>query len=138
MIWVIDASVAIKWVVPENLRDQALTLLDDTSLLEAPDLLYPELSNVAWKKVRRGEMSHRQATLTVQSIQRFIAVTHPSPALTQRALEMAFILDHPVYDCFYLACAEQGDGVLITADNRLCATVSGSEFAPLIRSLQDI
>ena len=32
---------------------------------------------------------------------------------------MAFAIDHPLYDCLYLACAETTGSVLVTADKRL-------------------
>ncbi len=136
MTWIVDASVAVKWVVSEPLRDKARLLLADTDLLEAPDLLFPEAANTVWKKTRRGEMTARQAELALAAIRRLIAVIHPSEGLADRALKMAHALDHPAYDCFYLACAERRDGVLITADARLCAVVANSAFAALVHPLE--
>jgi predicted nucleic acid-binding protein len=49
----------------------------------------------------------------------------------------ALTLNHPVYDCIYLACAETIDGILMTADRRLHRSVHGSEFESLIRYLDD-
>lgn len=135
MTWIVDASVAVKWVVPESLHDQARLLLADTDLLETPDLLFPETTNTVWKKIRLGEMTVRQGELALTAIRRFIAVTHPSEGLADRALAMARTLDHPAYDCFYLACAERQGGVLVTADARLCAAVANSAFAALVRPL---
>ncbi len=137
MTYVVDASVAVKWTAPEEWRDQALMLLDDTSLLEAPDLIIPEVTNIAWKKCLRGEISRQQAENVALTIQRFIKVIHPSQRLCERALTMAFALDHPAYDCFYLACAEAIGGVLITADKRLHKAIEDTEFAPLVRYLGD-
>ena len=57
--WVIDASVAIKWVVDEPGTEQALLLRRHH--LVAPDLLVPECANILWKKIRRGELSEAQA-----------------------------------------------------------------------------
>ena len=135
MTWIVDASIAVKWVVSEPQRDKARLLLADTDLLEAPDLLFPETANTVWKKTRRGEMTARQAELALAAIARLIAVVHPSEDLFARALEMAQALDDPAYDCFYLACAERQGGVLVTADARLCAAVADSPFAALVRPL---
>ena len=134
---VVDASVAVKWTAPEEWCDQALTLLDDTSLLEAPDLIIPEVTNIARKKFLRGEMSRQQAENVAPTIQRFIKVIHPSRGLCERALTMAFALDHPAYDCFYLACAEAIGGVLITADKKLHKAIEDTEFERLVRYLGD-
>ena len=55
---VIDASVAIKWYVPEEDQAPAMKLL---ALAESgdmefhiPDLMYCEVGNILWKKVRLG------------------------------------------------------------------------------------
>ena len=53
---VVDASVAIKWVVEEEGSEAAAGLLDG-STLAAPDFLIPECANILWKKVRRGELA---------------------------------------------------------------------------------
>jgi predicted nucleic acid-binding protein len=56
---VIDASVVIKFYVPEILSDNAEQVLsgaaDVTLLLYAPDLVYPETGNILWKKQCRRE-----------------------------------------------------------------------------------
>jgi predicted nucleic acid-binding protein len=45
---------------------------------------------------------------------------------------MAVLLQHPLYDCLYLACAERAGTRLATADRRLIAAVHGSGFASLV------
>jgi hypothetical protein len=57
--FVVDASVAIKWLVDEPGADIVTTLLD--CALAAPDLLGPECASVLWKKVTRGELSGLEA-----------------------------------------------------------------------------
>ena len=52
---IVDASVAVKWVVPEIGSDQAAALA--TYRLSAPDLLDAECANVLWVKVTRAEIS---------------------------------------------------------------------------------
>jgi predicted nucleic acid-binding protein len=56
MTLVIDASVAIKWLVPETLAENAAALLDENNRLTAPDLLLIEFANIIWKKARLGEI----------------------------------------------------------------------------------
>ena len=138
MTFIIDASVALKWITPEEGREEALTLLEDTALLEAPDLIIPEVTNIAWKKWRQGAFSQTQAVAASPSILRLIAFIHPSLNLHGRAIAMSLALDHPAYDCFYLACAEQQGAVLITADRRFYEKVARSEFTGLILHLNGI
>ncbi len=137
MTYIVDASVAVKWFVRENLHDQALLLLDHGDLLQAPDLVVPEVANIAWKKCIRGEIPDLQARAIATAMRQYIPTLHPSAGLVERALDIALTLNHPVYDCLYLACAEEAAGPLITADERLYETIQGTEFAPLVRHLEN-
>ena len=137
MTYVVDASVAVKWFAEEEFSDQAFRLLDDTSLLEAPDLIVTEVANTIWKKTTRGEFSPENAGIIVAAIPHYIRSFRPSPGLIERALEIAFQLNHPIYDCVYLACAEVLDSILITADERLRKAVEGTDHALRLRHLED-
>ena len=53
---VVDASLAVKWAVAENLRDEARGLIQFRDRLMAPDLIFPELANICWRKVTNGQM----------------------------------------------------------------------------------
>jgi len=135
---VIDASVAVKWFVRESLHDEALRLLEHRDRFVAPELIVSEVTNIAWKKVVRKEISHEQTRFIVVAISQYIPTLRRSVELSERALELALTLNHPVYDCLYLACAEGVGGTLITADRKLHQSVQGSEFESLITYLADI
>jgi predicted nucleic acid-binding protein len=136
---VVDASVAIKWFVEEALTDQAVALSRHAGSLEAPDLLALEVANTAWKKVRRGEIGAAQARGIVSSIRGADILFHSTFMLVERAVAIAFDLGHPVHDCLYLACAEAaGDGVVVTADRRLCESVANGPYASLVIHLLEV
>jgi len=61
MSLVIDASVAIKWFIEEELHRAALDLLDRPGDRHAPDLLVAEVANIAWRKRVQGEIGDGQA-----------------------------------------------------------------------------
>jgi len=61
MTWVVDASVAVKWVVPEALSEHAERVLATDEELLAPDLLLVEAANALWKKTERGELASAEA-----------------------------------------------------------------------------
>lgn len=133
---VVDASVAIKWFVREPLHDAARRLLDEhTDDLGAVDLIVAEVTNVAWTKARGGEISGAQAREIAHAIGRGAPVLYPVALFNERALELALLLDHPVYDCLYLACAEALETTLVTADKRFCAAARKSGFAARVLSL---
>jgi predicted nucleic acid-binding protein len=120
---VIDASVAAKWYFPEEGSRRAGEVLAEASEgrrnLLAPDLLVAEFTNILWKKIGLDECRPDEA----QAILDFFETDRPrlvdSVALAPRALELALRLEHPVYDCLYLATAIEYDARLVTADARL-------------------
>ena len=132
---IVDASIVIKWFVPESGHLSARRLLEEEPTLAAPDLLVSELTNVAWKKARRGEIDVAQARLIVSGFPNSGIDLLPSFAVRERALEIALSLGHPAYDCFYIAAAENLKTDVVTADRRLHAAVAESTFSPFVRLL---
>ena len=56
---VVDASVALKWVLDEPGKDPAYALLDLD--LIAPSLWLLEAANALWRITKRGEITSREA-----------------------------------------------------------------------------
>jgi len=136
--FVIDASVAVKWVIPENDADKAEFLLDHD--LVAPDLLFPECANILWKKVRRREMTVDEAGIAAQALEQADIAVVSARAYVGQATAIAVELDHPAYDGVYLAIAEALGLPLVTADDRLVrkARQTASRFQSLVLRLSDI
>jgi predicted nucleic acid-binding protein len=119
--WVVDASVAFGWFAAVPGSEQAVRLLDGgpSTLLLAPDLVLVELLNAGWKSLRLGAISAEQfQVLSTRAAEPFSRL-FPSSALLARAAHWCQELDHPAYDCLYVALAEQERATLITADQRL-------------------
>jgi predicted nucleic acid-binding protein len=116
---VVDASVAIKWYTPEPLHANAKALLDVADEIVAPELIVSEVTNAAWAKAQRGEISERVARLIAAWIGSGVPALVPAIELNEPALAIAMSLRHPVCDCMYLACAEREAAPLVTADRRL-------------------
>lgn len=114
---VVDASVAVKWVVAEAGTPEAVSLLS-THPLSAPDLLIAECANILWKKVRLIELSAEEAILASRLLLRAEIELHPMRALLEPAARLAIDLDHPAYDCIYLALAMAKGWKFVTADTR--------------------
>ena len=115
---VIDASVAVKWVVDEDGTPEALTVLAARPLA-SPDLLLAECANILWKKVRRAELTEDEAIMAARLLQRADIEILPTRALMETATRLAIELDHPAHDCIYLALARQNGWPFVTADDRL-------------------
>jgi predicted nucleic acid-binding protein len=114
---VIDASIAVKWVVEEEGTPQALILRQRARLI-APELLVAECANVLWKKVRRDELAKEEALLAARLLQAAEIELLPTRSLLAAATRIAIELDHPAYDCLYLALAVESDCQFVTADQR--------------------
>jgi predicted nucleic acid-binding protein len=114
---VVDASVAIKWVVSEPDSALAESLLDHD--LAAPDLLFAECANILWKKARRRELTSEQAEIAAQTLEQAELNVVAAKAHVGLATAIAIELDHPAYDGLYLAVAETLGLRLVTADRRL-------------------
>jgi predicted nucleic acid-binding protein len=114
---VIDASIAIKWVVEEDGTAEALRLRQGTRLL-APEFLAAECANIFWKKVQRDELSMDEALLATRLLQAADIEFLPAHSLLEAATRIAIELDHPAYDCLYLALAAERDCRFVTADER--------------------
>ncbi len=114
---VIDANVALKWVLDEPGSAEAVALRGHA--LAAPDLLWPECANILWRRARAGELTAPQAAERLATLLRARLDVVPSAGLAAIALELATALDHQAYDCFYLALAEVSGAPLVTADRRL-------------------
>jgi predicted nucleic acid-binding protein len=117
--FVVDANVAIKWVIPEIYTDIALRLLDDESnLLLVPDFFFSEIGNIFWKRVRRGELTLEQAQQNLTELRMVDLQIFPSVSLISTALEIATRVNQAVYDCVYLTLAVNQSCSMVTADER--------------------
>lgn len=131
---IIDASVALKWLVPEEGSDSARALLTRVDLV-GPTLLHIEVANGLRKKARRGELaSTPDLSALIESVAGFVQTVDETPLLA-RALSLALRFDHAVYDCVYLAMAEQIDGELVTADLNFLRKLERSDMARMVVSL---
>jgi predicted nucleic acid-binding protein len=114
---IVDASIAIKWVIEEDGTPHALALRT-RARLAAPEFLVAECANILWKKVRRDELSADEASLAARLIERADVELMPMRSSLDAATRLAIELDHAAYDCVYLALAVEKDWPFVTADER--------------------
>lgn len=124
-LYVVDANVVAKWFVPERLSEEALRLLDEKHELASPDLLWPELGNVLWKKTRAGQLTGQEVAGIVRALDQFPVTLFPSRLLLEGALEIALGTGRSVYDSVYVALAVALGCPLVTADERLVSAFAG-------------
>lgn len=132
---VIDASIAVKWVVQEAGTQDALALRK--AKLAAPDLIIPECANILWKKLKLGQLTQGEAHAAAQLLERADIERVPMGAHLHRATVLATELDHPAYDCFYILLALDRGCPLATADMRLLHKARQSARLDLASAILD-
>jgi predicted nucleic acid-binding protein len=118
---VVDASVAVKWVLPEPDSDRARALILRGDLA-APDLLYLEVANVLWKQARRGAISPVRARRGWRIFGGIPITLWRAGSLADAALNLAIRHGITVSDGTYLALAFALNCPVVTVDTRLLAT----------------
>ena len=128
-----DCSILAKAITQETQSDQARSLIATASRLWAPDLILIELGNVLWKKVQRGVMTEQEALEAQRSVASLSPIRIlPSTPYHFRALEIALVCGTSFYDSLYLALAEQENGLLVTADERLVRRLETTAWKPYV------
>lgn len=122
-IFVVDASVVVKWFVPEIHSDAARRLLVLPHEYVAPDLLFAETANTIWRKIRREELTTEEGRQLVADIGQTAVETISCRVLAEDAHALANATGRTVYDSMYVALAVRLNTRAITADDRLEAAL---------------
>ena len=134
---VVDASVALKWIIEEPGSAEAEALRDHD--MAAPSLLRLETANALRTLAARGTIATVEARDLFALLQQApVTVVDADDRLEARALALALELGHPVYDCLYLALAERMDRLLVTADERFRRALAATPHADRCRGLAEI
>ncbi len=137
----VDASVAVKWVLQEELSDQARALyrtqLRMREPIVAPSLLLYEVTNTVRQQIRKPEgMSLVAARRALADILASSIEFHSPPGMHQLALAIADDHNLPAaYDAHYLALSELLGCEFWTADGRLLRRIQRA--LPFARWLGD-
>lgn len=136
MILVVDASVAVKFVTEEAGSDQAYEIVAGPDPLIAPDWLLVEVASAMWNKVKHSKLLETHAEDSFDNLPRFFAQLFPAKELLKEAFQLSFRLHHPVYDCLYLALAQQEQAVLVTADKAFMRAIERTKLGAHARLLE--
>ena len=136
---VIDASVAIKWFLPEPYSIHALRLLHLAGCeLAAPDLIFPECGNVLWKRWLRREIEPEIIPSLLGDLRRMNVRIVPTFALIDEASRIAVTWRRSFYDSVYLALAVVCNGRMVTADEKLCTAMTDTPMAQRLVMIRDL
>ncbi len=118
---VVDASVAVKWFVKQDSWEAARALGGPSVELIAPELVLAEIASAFWKYVRVNQLAAETAGAMLAQAPSAFARIVSLQELLPAAFQLSLSIQHPVYDCFYLALARRESAPLVTADKRLAA-----------------
>ena len=140
MRYCLDASVAMKWVLPESDTAKAVRIRNEFRQglheLIAPDVFIPEVSHGLTKAERRGVIPVGVAETRMLNVINCLPDLYPSLPLVRRAIQISSKARIAVYDCLYVALAEREGCEFLTADAKLINNL-GRAF-PLITPLSSL
>ncbi len=138
MIYVVDASVAVKWYVPESFEQNADRVLASGFELHAPELILPEFANIIWKKIRRGEISEAEGKRMLSAIVSVNWSLHSHQSVVRSAFTGAVETGQTVYDWTYLALAVALSCEFVTADEKFYRAIEQTKLRKNIKWIGDV
>lgn len=125
----VDASLVIKWLLPEEGSDTALKLFElwlkkDLTLI-APSLIDYEIGTTIRQKVLRGHLNSNDLFPIFDFYRRSGLQLFHLTDLVEKSVSAAAHLDQPtIYDVAYLLTAKQQEADYVTADEKFYKKVS--------------
>ena len=128
---VVDASVALSWLLPGEETEKTLQLrhraITNTKLrLLVPPIFWYEVANVLWVAAKRQRILPSDAMAGLRALLDFhfeIAVTDPTDSIS-----ISFTHNIAVYDSSYLSVAQNHNAILWTIDQELIKAAQNLEL----------
>lgn len=136
--YVIDASVILKWFVPEEHSEPAFRLKHTDARLHAPAFLTLEVGNVSLKKRRRSELAAQDVEDIRLAFRRAPVRRHADQTLVLAAFDLAYHTKQSVYDSLYLALAMKLDLPFLTADRKFYQALHHGEYRSHLLWIEDL
>lgn len=134
---VVDANVAIKWVVEQPHFERARDIVARGTVLIVPAMFVAEVTSTLWRYIRINEISASQARSGLASILSQISIFEQDADLADEALERGTELNCSPYDCFYLASAMRRGAPFVTADRRFINRLARTRYKSHVIHLAD-
>jgi len=131
--FVIDASVAVKWFIPEKGTEKAHEVLEELIFFYAPNTFLTEIDSVLTKKVRIRDINIKEAFEKRQQFRKLPYKLIDYEQIEEFAFRLSTEFSITLLDATYLATAIDYDAKLYTADPRLSNGLSNTPFANYIK-----
>lgn len=116
---VLDASAAVRTIEGLQEAEPLRQAIAKADLVLAPELMLTEVANALWRLQRSGQLDPETVHDLLRQAELLVDRVEPDRHLHGEALALACHLDHPVYDCLYLALARREAANLLSTDRRL-------------------
>jgi predicted nucleic acid-binding protein len=139
---IVDASVALKWFLPEAGSREAIALQSGPHSLAAPSLIRMEVAGAICRAARGNaprlskEEADQLCSRWLNLVDNRLLEIVPGETLLKGACGLAVSLGHPLADCLYLELADRWNIPLVTAD-RVFYERAGERF-PKVKLLKGI
>lgn len=137
-VHVVDASVAAKWFLDEDLCDETRGVLHTGYSLHAPDFLLLEMDSIFLKRIRRGDITLDDADDARLMLSRVPIAYHTFSTYLDAAFAIANETGQGIYDSLYVALAALLKARMVTADRRLYDGVRNGRFKDHIGWIEDV
>ncbi len=134
---VVDAGVAVKWLVEEPDSGAALDLLAGGAELHAPRLMASEVVDALWWKARTGEIGRGRTGAAIAAVAEMPVHWAGDETVSGDAGRLALALDLSVFDCVYLALAHRIGATLVTADRDFARALTPTEHGAAVLALAE-
>lgn len=120
---ILDASVAIKWLLPDEQDDYAFQIKNDFAdkkiLIAVPLLFFYEIGNILKNASKSLRIASKDSIKVYQSFLELEFIVYSSKELFKESLQKSLDLDISCYDASYVVLAEYLEIAFYTADDRL-------------------
>jgi len=140
MGYILDASVIVKWFIPEEESNKALKLkellLRGETTLYSPRYAIVEIAN-ALTLHPVVKLSQNDIVDAILASEKMLTLTDLSQEEWKTAIKLAKEIPTPVYDSAYLSLSLNMNFIFITADSKLYARLPGN-LKPHVSLLRDL
>jgi predicted nucleic acid-binding protein len=134
---IIDANVAFKWLVDEELSENAARLLRRSDLM-APTILDLEVLQALTRRFRQRLLDRESVRMAVEGLGEAPLERIEWSSVDDTALHLSLDLRATYVDCLYLALAIDLDDIMVTADQRFARAVRrDTTLGDRVRALSD-